>query len=62
VLVNRELALQRTKTSVGFFEGKTIPLGFLLQQILFSIFWLGVIQEKTDLSHSGNEFLFPFEL
>lgn len=28
MLVNRELALKRTKTSVGFLEGKTIPLGF----------------------------------
>lgn len=41
---------------------KTNPFGFFLQQILFSIFCLGVIQEKNDLSHSSNEFLFPFEL
>lgn len=38
------------------------PFGFFLQQILFSIFCLGLIQEKNDLSHSSNEFLFPFEL
>jgi hypothetical protein len=62
MLVNRELALKGMKTSVGFPEGKKNPFGFLLQQILFSIFCLGVIQEKNDLSHSSNKFLFPFEL
>lgn len=61
-LINRELALKRMKTSAGFFEEKNNPFGFFLQRILFSIFCLGVIQEKNDLSHSSNEFLFPFEL
>ena len=57
MLVNWELALKRVKTSAGFFEGKKKnPSGFFLQQILFSIFSLGGIQEKNDLSHSSNEF------
>lgn len=50
------------KPSAGFSEEKNNPFGFFLQQILFSVFCLGVIQEKNDLSHSSKEFLFPFEL
>lgn len=42
MLINRELALKRMKTSAGCFEGKKKnPFGFVLQQILFSIFLVG---------------------